>query len=157
MPDVYSLIHYSYFVLFLVILAGVIGLPVPLEGVLLFAGVQVEKGLMGFYPTISIAIIAVFTGSLINYRIASWLGLWKLAHLGKKVHLPVRIWKKSVRFISRYGMWAVPLSYFIPGIRIGVSYGAGLFGLPLQKFVISSFLGVVGWVGIYLWFGHFLV
>lgn len=114
MPDVYSLIHYSYFVLFLVILAGVIGLPVPLEGVLLFAGVQVEKGLMGFYPTISIAIIAVFTGSLINYRIASWLGLWKLAHLGKKVHLPVRIWKKSVRFISRYGMWAVPLSYFIP-------------------------------------------
>lgn len=157
MLDVYSLIQeYGYFLLFLIVLAGILGLPVPDEGVLLFAGVLIAKGAMEFLPALLVSSAAVLSGSLINYRIASSCGVWKLARWTKRLRFPVHRWKRSVRIMRKYGVWAVPLSYFIPGVRIGVSYGAGLIRLPMRSYAMSSLLGVFGWVGVYLLAGLLL-
>ncbi|GAX88874.1 DedA family protein [Effusibacillus lacus] len=154
MPDSFVLIQeYGYFFLFLIVLSGVLGFPVPDEGVLFFAGVLIAKGLMSFVPALVVSVGAVMLGSFVNYRVASLCGVWKMARWGRRIGFPVHRWKRSVRIMRRYGIWAVPVSYFIPGVRMGVSYGAGLLRLPAREYTISAFVGVVAWVGLYLWLG----
>lgn len=155
MPSIYLLIeHYGYFLLFLVLLGGIIGIPVPDEGVLLFSGALIAKGHLSFIPVFMCSVLAILTGSIINYRIALQVGKWRLARWGKRVGLPVRTWKKSVRMFRKNGLWTIPISYFIPGVRMGVSYGAGLMCLGMRPYILLTLIGVIGWVGVYLGLGY---
>lgn len=146
--------EYGYVLLFAVVLAGVIGFPIPDEGILFFAGVLIAKGTMVFFPVFVTGMSAVVIGSLFNYRIACFGGSWRMARWGKRLGFPIRRWKRTVRVVRKYGVWAVPISYFIPGIRMGVSYAAGLLRIPLPRCLIGTLIGVSGWIGLYLWLGH---
>lgn len=145
--------EYGVVLLFVVVLAGIIGFPIPDEGVLLFAGVLIAKGVMGFFPAFAVSASAVIAGSILNYRIGWWGGTWKVARWGHRIGFPVRRWKRTVRLIRKYGSWAVPMSYFVPGVRMGVSYAAGIFRIPFHEYVSGSLIGVISWVGLYLWLG----
>jgi membrane protein DedA with SNARE-associated domain len=146
--------EFGYVFLFLVLLAGLIGAPIPDEGVLVFAGVLIAKGTMTLIPAVAVSVAGVAAASLINYRLAAACGIWKLARWGRRIRFPVRRWKRSVRIMRKYGSWAVPFSYFIPGVRLGVSYGAGLLRLPLLNYVLSTFIGGCAWVSLYICIGY---
>lgn len=138
--------EYGYILLFLVLLTGIVGLPIPDEGILLFTGVLIARNRMELVPSIIIAILAVQSGSLLNYWIAACLGRRKIDWKNNK-------WKRAFEVISKYGIFAVPLSYFVPGLRLCMSYGAGLLQVPIFVYMISSLLGVLSWVSLYLWLG----
>lgn len=144
---------YGYPVLFVLLLSGIIGFPVPDEAVLLFTGVLIAKGFMTLIPAFSVSVTAVLLGSLMNYRIAA-MGNRKWLRMGKKMGFSLKRWKKSILLVRKYGVWSIPFSYFIPGVRMGVSYGAGILQIRFLHYVISSAFGVVGWVGVYLSIGY---
>ncbi|WP_176560128.1 DedA family protein [Brevibacillus dissolubilis] len=152
--------EHGLWLLFVVLVAGIIGFPIPDEAVLVFAGVLVVKGLMALIPTFLVSLAAVWVGSLFNYWIASRLGTLKLMRLAKRWRFPVRRYKRPIRWLRRYGFWSIPFSYFIPGVRIGISYGAGLLRFPLHSFLVSSALGAVAWVSLYVlaggWAGSYM-
>ncbi|PTX64374.1 membrane protein DedA with SNARE-associated domain [Melghirimyces profundicolus] len=154
----YMLIReYGYPLLFMVILAGIIGFPLPDEGLLIYAGVLAAKGWLDPLSSFGCGVFAVLLGSLINYRVASlprrrWLIRW-----GRKWGLSKKRIRTSLKLINRYGGWAVAVSYFVPGVRMGTAYTAGLVRLRLQTFAVGSFAGALVWVGFYLWIGWMLV
>lgn len=155
MPEVFTTLvqEYGYPIFFLILLSGLIGLPVPDEGVLIFAGILVAKGKMFFLPALVVGILAFGAGALFNYWVAFHFGRWKLPGWGKRADLPARQRERAVRLIYSFGLWAIPLCCFIPGIRISASYGAGIMRMAFPGYIAASFCGGLGWVGFYLWLG----
>lgn len=146
---------YGYPLLFLLLLAGVIGFPIPDEGVLLAAGALIAKGVMSGLPSFCCSVFAVLLGSMINYHIAL-TGKRKLLRFGKKWGFSIKRWKRSILFVHKYGVWSIPFSYFIPGVRMGVSYSAGVLHIGFRDYVLFSFIGSLIWVGIYLFLGYLM-
>lgn len=145
--------EYGYSIFFLVLLAGTMGFPVPDEGILLFAGVLVARGDLLFLPALAVGTLAVLAGTLANYWIAFNFGRWKTEKWERRVNFKACRWQRIIGVLYRFGLWAVPFAFFIPGIRMSASYAAGILRLPVPGYVISSLAGVVAWVGFYLWLG----
>lgn len=154
MPDMYHLIQcYGYGLLFIILLAGTIGFPIPDEGVLMFAGALLAIGQMEWVPVLGLSIPTVLLGTLFNYWVAIHCREGILVRIAKRCKPSEGPWQKAVNLIQKYGVLVVPLSYFIPGIRISVSYAAGLGKLPILPFTLSATAGVLCWVSLYLWLG----
>lgn len=158
MPELTELLNtlvreYGYPIFFIILLAGIIGFPVPDEGILIFAGILVARGNMFFGPALAIGLSAVWAGTLFNYWLASHVARWRQSRCAKSIGLAALRREWAVRVIYRFGFWAIPLCFFIPGLRIGSSYGAGLLNLPAPGFMAASFAGGLVWVGFYLWLG----
>jgi len=144
--------EYGYWIFFLVLLAGTMGLPVPDEGIIIFAGVLVAGGNMFFFPALAVGIFAVLAGTLLNYLLAHYLGSRGLARWGKKICLTTSRLDRAASIVKRFGV-LVPFCYFLPGIRMSVSYAAGILKLPLAGYMACSLIGASTWVGFYLWLG----
>jgi len=90
------------------------------------------------------------------YPVVIWLTAWPiffiaftwfylLARFFREIPL-VKRWMKS-RFleraetiIERRGLWAIGLSFFLPGVRHPIHYVAGLLGYPLPRYLVMTFL-----------------
>ncbi|MRG27691.1 hypothetical protein GIJ05_05840 [Laceyella tengchongensis] len=144
---------YGYPILFIILLLGIIGFPIPDEVVLFYAGALIAKGVFSLLPTFLLSVVAVLFGSLINYFLAAF-GKQKLFAAFPKWRFLIGKSERSLEFVRKYGFWGIPVSYFIPGVRIGVSYGAGVLKLNRSQYLIGSLCGSVAWVGVYLLTGY---
>lgn len=158
MDEVYVVLimEHGYTLLFLLLVIGIIGFPIPDEGILLLAGALIGKSVLRFDTTCVISFLAVLSGSLVNYTIARWFGAEVFTHWIKRRKWLFRRYVKTLRLIKKYGAFSIQISYFLPGVRMGVSYGAGLLRLPFGQFVSCSIIGIALWVGVYLYIGKFV-
>ncbi|KTR27258.1 membrane protein [Exiguobacterium indicum] len=99
------------------------------------------------------------------YPVVIWLTVWPvffiaftwfylLARFFREIPL-VKRWMKS-RFleraetiIERRGLWAIGLSFFLPGVRHPIHYVAGLLGYPLPRYLVMTFLAAGVYTGLW--------
>lgn len=99
------------------------------------------------------------------YPVVIWLTAWPvffiafiwfylLARFFREIPL-VKRWMKS-RFleraetiIERRGLWAIGLSFFLPGVRHPIHYVAGLLGYPLPRYLVMTFLAAGVYTGLW--------
>ncbi|MFL0201036.1 DedA family protein [Exiguobacterium acetylicum] len=99
------------------------------------------------------------------YPVVIWLTAWPvffisftwfylLARFFREIPL-VKRWMKS-RFleraetiIERRGLWAIGLSFFLPGVRHPIHYVAGLLGYPLPRYLLMTFLAAGVYTGLW--------
>ncbi|GGE27650.1 hypothetical protein GCM10011571_32320 [Marinithermofilum abyssi] len=154
----YALIkEQGYTLLFVTVLAGVIGFPLPDEGLLIFAGTLVAKGWLDPLPTCLCCVAAVALGSTFNYWLASRPRRRWLFRCSRKWGLSKKRIRTTLMLMDRYGGCAIAFCYFIPGARMAMSYLAGLIRLRIRTFAVGSVFGIFAWVGFYLWLGWMLV
>lgn len=146
---------YGSLLLFLIIFLGIIGFPIPDEGVLVFAGYLIAERKLMLVPAFVLAGAAASLGTCLNYFIGRKLGSRKLIRLTRRLGFPMRRWKKTVRFLQTYGRFGSFLAVFVPGLRIGAAYTAGVIRLPLVSFVVSSTSGIMAWTALYMALGYF--
>jgi membrane protein DedA with SNARE-associated domain len=147
---------YGYLIIFLGMVFGIVGLPVPDETLLTFTGYLIYRGAMHF----ALAIPAALGGSMCGITFSYWLGRkfgMRIVHrYGRYVHLRDEHIQRVHGWFEHIGHWALTLGYFVPGFRHVTAFVAGTSDLPRPQFAIFAYSGAVLWVGTFLSLGYFL-
>ena len=146
MSDINQLItDWGYVGIFLVVILGNVGLPVPEETVLAVAGYLVWSGRLQLLPVLIVGLVSAIVGDNFGY----WLG----RHYGRPVVDRYARWLLkpgrlivAESFVSRYGALAVCIARFVGGFRFLAGPLAGAVGLPFSSFLRGNLLGAVFFV-----------
>lgn len=148
------LAHWGYLALFLLVVLGNIGLPVPEETILVLAGYMCWRGELNVLIVLVIAIVSAVGGDNVGY----WLGhRWGKAtlqrHAGWLLGHPDRLTMMQ-DFVAKRGALAVFIARFVPGLRFMAGPLAGALGMPFPRFFVANLLGAVTYVPIVVGLGY---
>src|SRR5665647_391202 len=115
-----TLIHligqYGYAALFFALWLGIVGMPIPDEGIVMTGGAVAASGLLQVVPAFFLTYLGVVSGLTLGFVLGKYVGTPALDRLRRKKKLAVYI-EKSERLIDRYGSYALVISYFLPVVR----------------------------------------
>ncbi|WP_410511358.1 hypothetical protein PaeBR_14800 [Paenibacillus sp. BR2-3] len=109
--------HFGYIGIFGALVLGIIGVPVPDEILLTFAGYLISQGKFHYIPTIMVSVIGSITGMSISYFMGQKFGYPLLEKYGRKIHI-------SKEKLYRIGRRSVLISGFF--IFAAVYFGFGM-------------------------------
>jgi len=150
----------SYLTVFLLMMVESTVLPMPSELVIPPAAYLAAKGDLNIFLVILSGTTGALTGSLINYVVSFTLGrkiVYALADT-KLAHLifinPVKV-QKAEDFFIKNGKSSTLIGRLVPGVRHLISIPAGLAKMPLQTFMLWTFIGAGIWNIILSLLGYF--
>ncbi len=141
----YWLTHYGYFGLFALLMFGIIGVPVPEESLLTFAGVMVYHGRLELVPTLLAAFLGSSCGITVSYTVGRGVGRVLTRRLGRAVRVSPEQMQRVEAWFERSGHWALLWGYFLPGIRHLTAVVAGATRLPYVDFAFFAYAGALLW------------
>ncbi|OZM56579.1 hypothetical protein CIB95_10140 [Lottiidibacillus patelloidae] len=145
--------HYGYIALFIALILGLIGLPVPDEVLLAFAGYLIAQGDFQFTQTLIVCFLGSVTGMSISFFIGRKLGIPFLFKYKRFTRItPLRI-KRLNQWFTRFGKVAVIFGYFLPGIRHFSAYIAGVSNWSYRTFIAYAVLGAALWSLTFIFLG----
>jgi membrane protein DedA with SNARE-associated domain len=148
--------RYGYAGLFLLLVLGIVGLPVPDETLLVFSGYLISKGRLHPGLTFLAGFGGSVTGISLSYLIGRGFGYGFVQRYGRYVHLS----QERIEFVNhwfhRIGHWLLTIGYFIPGIRHFTALVAGMSRLEFRTFSAFAYPGAALWVGCFLALGYFV-
>lgn len=151
MDDVLSfLIEHGYQVVFLVVLAEQIGLPVPSVVVLMAAGALAGEGRLRLEPLLGLSFAATLAGDLFWYELGRRKGLPVLSLLCRISLEPDSCVRKTENVFARHGAATLLIAKFVPGLNTAAPPLSGMFRMRLRKFLLFDGLGAVFWVATFL-------
>jgi len=150
----------SYLTVFLLMMIESTVLPMPSELVIPPAAYLAAKGDMNIFLVVLSGTLGALVGSLINYVIAYTLGRkivyaladTKLAHL---IFINREKVEKAEIFFIKNGKSSTLIGRLVPGVRHLISIPAGLAKMPLQTFMLWTFIGAGIWNIILSMLGYF--
>ncbi|WP_227939925.1 DedA family protein [Alkalihalobacillus deserti] len=146
--------EYGYWGIFLALVGGIVGLPVPDEILLVTIGYYAYLGRVDIYTALVSSYLGSIIGITISYLLGTKLGLPFLLNYGEKIRLtPTRVHKAQQLFF-KHGKWLLVIGYFIPGVRHLTGYLAGIARMPLRTFMIYSYVGALFWVTLFVVTGY---
>lgn len=146
-------IEYGYIGIFSVLALGIIGAPIPDEGVLAFAGYLVYEGKLRLIPTMAAAFLGSACGITLSYGLGRTVGdflVRKFTHAVQLTGDHVDTW------YDRVGKWGLLFGFFLPGVRHLIGFGAGIAKLPVPVFARFAFTGAFIWSATFVSAGYFL-
>jgi membrane protein DedA with SNARE-associated domain len=146
--------HWGYLAIFVFVLAGNIGVPVPENSVLWVAGFFVWKGRLSLPLVLLVGIGAAVVGDNLGYWLGRRYGQRVVDRYSRTVRLPPPRLERMRRFVQRYGPWAVFLARFVTGLRFMAGPLAGSLGLPPRAFFLANVLGALCYVPIMVGAGY---
>jgi membrane protein DedA with SNARE-associated domain len=148
--------QYGYFAIFLLLVFGVVGLPVPDETLLAFTGYMVYKGHLSLAPSFAAALAGSLCGITFSYTLGRKFGLPLVHRYGKYVRIREDHLVKAHAWFARAGHWALTMGYFVAGVRHLTAFSAGMSDLDYPEFALFAYSGGVLWVSTFLSLGYFL-
>src|SRR5689334_21902177 len=148
--------HYGYAGLFLLLVLGIVGLPVPDETLLVFSGYLISKGRLHPVWTPLTAFFGSVTGISVSYLIGRIFGYGFVQRYGKYVHLSPQRVEHVNHWFHRIGHWLLTIGYYIPAVRHFTALVAGMSKLEYRTFAAFAYPGAAMWVGSFLTLGYFL-
>jgi membrane protein DedA with SNARE-associated domain len=149
-------VQHGYLGLGAALAAGIVGVPVPDEILLTFAGYQVSIGKLHMVPTLVAAFLGSACGITVSYGAGRILGGWLLG-AGERHGLLRAERVATVRqWFDRFGRWSLTLGYFVPGLRHVIAIIAAGVGMPFPTFALSAYLGALAWVSSFVCIGYVL-
>lgn len=140
-----------------VLLIESLGIPAPSEIVLLLAGLLVAEHQFAFGVVVLAGAAGSTLGAAVSYAVAYRAGrAWLDRHLWWLFRTPQALDRWHAQFL-KYGPWIVLGGRVVSGVRMVVSYPAGLFRLPAATFFAATAVGSLLWpllaVGAGWWLG----
>lgn len=136
---------YGVAALFVLLLLGVFGLPVPDETLLTFAGVLVRDGHLHFVPAWIAASLGSICGITLSYVLGRTAGLALVERYGRWLHVTRDHLERVERWFEHGGTWTLTIGYFVPGVRHLTALVAGSSRLPFPIFARFAYPGAVAW------------
>jgi len=142
MPDLSAVLeHWRYPAIFLVVILGNVGLPIPEESVLALGGYLAQRGDLRLPAVIAVGLLAAVIGDNLGYWVGRRYGPDALERYGRHVWITPDRLQKAERAMTRYGGFAVFAARFIPGVRTLAGPVAGAIGMRPPTFIASNALG----------------
>jgi membrane protein DedA with SNARE-associated domain len=147
--------HYGYFAIFSLLMLGIVGLPVPDEWLMTFAGFLIYKQTLRPIPTAASAILGSACGITVSYILGRTLGLYVIHRWGRYFHVTQKRLDLVHDWFGRFGTWSLLIGYFVPGVRHLTAVVAGTSGLSALRFGTFAYAGACVWVGTFVSIGYF--
>jgi membrane protein DedA with SNARE-associated domain len=135
----------GYLVLFALVAAESLGVPVPGETALVAAGVLSTHGSLRIELVIVVAAGAAIIGDNIGYLIGRTGGRRLLERPGFLEERRRAVLEKGGPFFARHGPKAVFLGRWVSGLRIAAAWMAGINRMPWPVFLFWNALGGMAW------------
>ena len=147
---------YGYGALFVLLMLGVVGLPIPDETLLVFCGYLIFRGTLHPAWTLITAVLGSWCGISLSYWIGRTLGLGVAHRFGKYLHLDETRLYRVQRWFEHSGHWALFGGYYIAGVRHLTAIIAGASELRFGTFMLFAWSGGVCWATAFLTLGYFV-
>jgi membrane protein DedA with SNARE-associated domain len=162
MNDLFAVIaRHGYIVVFLIVFAEAIGLPVPAAMALVAGGAAAALGKLSPLPLFLCSLLAMLLGDLLLYIVGRYTG-WALLGLICRVSMnPETCILRSAESFYKRGKTTLIFAKFIPGVNTMAPPLAGTMKMRPLQFFRLDLLGVLLYVSAYgalgFVFHHFLV
>ena len=147
------LVRRGYSVLFGVVLAETVGLPIPSIPVFLAMGALIGLGKYSFGTSASVALLAALISDNAWYLLGRKKGSSVLKFLCRISLEPDSCVSTTRDWFRRLGGWAMVIARFVPGLGTIAAPMAGLSRMPWWKFLALDSAGVLVWAGGYMSIG----
>jgi membrane protein DedA with SNARE-associated domain len=147
---------YGYGFIFLALMLGVVGLPIPDETLLVYCGYLISTGHMQPLPAWLCSVAGSWCGITLSYTIGRTLGLGVVHKFGKYLHITQARMDQVHSWFDRIGHWALFVGYYIAGLRHFTAIVAGTSQLPFRSFAAYAWPGGLLWVTTFLTLGYYL-
>jgi len=145
-----------YYGIFLFLISGVFGPPIPDEILLIIIGYWSFGGTFEFFPSLALVITGSLIGTFLNYLVGRFcLYSTRLIKIQNSPRLASKM-LGAQNLIKRFGPGIVLGSYFLPGLRHWIPLVAGLLKAPPVSLGFGAGLGSILWSTAYLGLGYFL-
>jgi membrane protein DedA with SNARE-associated domain len=147
--------QYGVFALFTLLALGIIGLPIPDETLIVFAGFLISKGQLPLVSTVIAVVAGACVGISMSYLLGRTAGHRLAQTLMKKLSpdsssvARVRLW------FAKIGTWILFFGYFIPGVRHLSGFIAGASELAYPQFAFFAYAGAIAWSATFLALGYY--
>lgn len=145
---------YGYAAIFLLLMLGIVGLPVPDEALLTFVGYLSFKGELSFGPSLGVAFLGSACGITLSYGLGRLVGLQIIEALAPALRLSQEDVTKAQRWVQRWGKYALLVAYFVPGVRHLAALITGSSNLPLGMFARFAYSGAFLWSATFIALGY---
>lgn len=150
----------SYLTVFLLMMIESTVLPMPSELVIPPAAYLAAKGELNIFLVVLAGTTGALVGSLINYVLALTLGrkiIYALAETrwARLIFITREKVEKAENFFVKNGKSSTLIGRLVPGVRHLISIPAGLAKMPLQAFMLWTFIGAGIWNIILSMLGYF--
>jgi membrane protein DedA with SNARE-associated domain len=147
--------QYGYGGIFILLVLGIVGLPVPDETLLTLTGYLVYKGSLKLVPAFLSAFLGSTVGISVSYIIGRTFGLYVLHRFGRYMHINEEKINKVHDWFERIGRWALLVGYYIPGVRHVFAIVAGTSKLEYWEFALFAYAGAFIWASTFFSIGYF--
>lgn len=138
--------HWGYFTTSLLMILGNVGLPIPEETTLAFAGYLAWRGQLRLSIILVIGIVSAVAGDNLGYWIGRRYGRVAVERYSRRILVsPERVQTLGC-FAMKHGVLGVFAARFVPGLRFLAGPLAGAAGLPVRSFVLANLLGALVYV-----------
>jgi len=148
--------QYGYPAIFVLLMLGIVGLPIPDETLLVFAGFLSYKGHLSLPYTVGSALLGSLCGITMSYSLGRLVGPQVMTSIGPWIHLTEERLKATQAWIQHWGKYALIVTYFIPGLRHLGALAAGASRLAFPSFATYASLGALLWSGTFVGVGYVL-
>lgn len=147
---------YGYGALFVLLMLGIVGLPIPDETLLVFCGYLISRGTLNPTLTLVTAVLGSWCGISLSYWIGRTLGLGVVHRFGRYLHVDQQRLDRVHRWFEHSGHWALFGGYYIAGVRHLTAIIAGASKLTFGYFVLFAWSGGLCWAAAFLTLGYFI-
>ncbi len=146
---------YGVPVLFLALLVGSAGVPLPASLLLVAAGSFVEQGELNLWRVLTLSAAGAVLGDQIGYVIGRWGGRRLTLRLGKLIGGENKIETTEEWLRKREGVGVFLSRWLLTPLGPVVNLAAGATHYPWPRFFLYDVLGEVLWVVLYVLLGKF--
>src|SRR5579862_3932931 len=134
---------YGYFGIFFLLIFGILGLPVPDEWLLVISGYLAFKNVLGFIPTVAVAVFGSAFGLTMSYMLGRTSGGFLIRRYGHWLSIDDEKVQRAQHWFHNLGRWVLVVGPFVPGVRNLMGYIAGASRLRLHVFARFAYVGAL--------------
>jgi len=138
--------NWGYLGIFLAVVLGNMGVPIPEESVLILAGYAASRGMLKLPLVLIVGIISAAAGDNFGYWVGRRYGRRAIERFGHLAFVSPTRMQKITAFMARYGALAIFGARFIVGLRTLAGPLAGATGMHAPTFVTANILGALVYV-----------
>ena len=146
----------GYILLFTLLFACGLGLPLPEDLPLIAAGALVATGRMHLTIAAAVAWCGIIGGDCVLYMLGRKFGMevTRLPFIGS--HLTAERINRVEKLYEKYGVLVIGVGRMVAGIRGAMVVAAGAIRFPFWEFLLADGIGAVFSGGFFLFVGHWL-
>lgn len=135
--------QHIYLVFFLLLMGGAIGLPVPEDIPLLFAGAAIQQALAGALPMFVVCYVGVVLGDVVIYLLGRWFGKRLYRKAWFKKHFPLRRIRRIRLGLERQAFWSILVARHLFYLRSITFFTCGLVRMRFLRFFAADALAAL--------------